>query len=440
MVKRISKHLDITLFFILVFIQSNAQQTRSISLQDAISTAINNNAQVRISLTDEKIASARLKQTNAIFLPQASLSYAAYITNNPLNSFGFKLQQQSITPEDFDPQKLNNPSAISDLSTRIEIQQPLINIDHWYNRKAAARQVEMYRNATLRTKDHIEFEIHKTYRELQLIESAIKVLEESLSSMKALYQYTNDRFEQGLVQRSDLLNIQVQLVSVESELSKARNNALNVSDLLGLLMGMGTGIIYQTIEGELPMEYPLVDSLPFNRPDFKAMKNAIEAAELNIQSTRKSYLPKLNAFANWQTNDNSLFGFESNAYFAGIQLSWEIFKGFKTKNVIRQQQEEKNRLEQELSAQQSQGQMELNNAKRMLLEARSTIKKQELAVEQAEESFRILNNRYMQGLVNTTDVLMSQTQLSQQKLQLANARFNEQSTIARLIFLTSTHD
>jgi outer membrane protein TolC len=58
-------------------------------------------------------------------------------------------------------------------------------------------------------------------------------------------------------------------------------------------------------------------------------------------------------------------------------------------------------------------------------------------VEQAGEALRILQNRYEQGLVNTTDVLVAQMQLSQQKLLLAQAQFTANVTIANLQFLTT---
>ncbi|SBV92668.1 hypothetical protein KL86DYS2_10403 [uncultured Dysgonomonas sp.] len=46
-------------------------------------------------------------------------------TNNPLNAFGFLLQQQTVTATDFDPVKLNNPGARQDYSAKVEPKLPL---------------------------------------------------------------------------------------------------------------------------------------------------------------------------------------------------------------------------------------------------------------------------------------------------------------------------
>ena len=59
-------------------------------------------------------------------------------------------------------------------------------------------------------------------------------------------------------------------------------------------------------------------------------------------------------------------------------------------------------------------------------------------MEQATEALRILQNRYQQGLVNTTDVLMANTQVLQQKFALAQAVFNANVTKAYIKFLNTS--
>ena len=102
---------------------------KKLSLNEAITTALNNNKSIQIAKLDENIAASNYKQTEAIYLPQIGVSYTAMSTNNPLNAFGFKLQQKSITQNDFNPDLLNHPSGTPDFTTKIEVQQPLINMD-----------------------------------------------------------------------------------------------------------------------------------------------------------------------------------------------------------------------------------------------------------------------------------------------------------------------
>ncbi|WP_234866289.1 TolC family protein [Flavihumibacter fluminis] len=409
-----------------------------LSLEQAVSTAIENNARLRIAATDEEIAMARYRQSDAVYLPQLSVSYSALTTNNPLNSFGFKLQQQAIRQADFNPDLLNNPSNTGDFMTRIDLQQPLINPEQWYMRKGAQKQVEMMRLQTRRGKEIVQFETEKAYLQLQLVYESVRVVEEALQTAREVYRFTKDRYDQGLMQKADLLNVQVQVVTMEANLATAKNNIRNASDYLGFLMGSEPGIQYQTAYVSSVNQPETSLSVPLERTDFLAMKKAIEASSLMISSSKKSYLPKLNAFGTYQLNDRSMFGFGSNAYFAGVQLSWDIFKGFRTKNMIATQLAEKSKLEQQLSEQVAQSQLELQKAIRDVSDHEYRIRQQEAAVEQAAEAVRILRDRYGQGLANTTDLLLAQTQLSQQKLQLVQAQYKLQVTRAQIKLLTTT--
>ncbi len=416
---------------------SAQDSTSHLSMDEAIQAALNNNKSIQLAKMDEGIAASQYKQTEAIFLPQVGFSYSALSTNNPLYAFGFKLQEKSITANDFNPELLNNPSATPDFMTKLDLQQPILNMDQLYKRKAAEKQTELYQYKTQRTREYLSFEVKKAYLQLLLAYDAVKVLEEALQNAQSVYIFTENHFKQGLIQKSDLLNAQVQKTTIENNLAKAKSNIRNVSDYLSLLMGQKHGMVYtadslvQTGTGRGWPKYRIAAT----RSDFLAMQKAIESSDLMIRANKMSYLPKLNAFGTYQLNDSHMFGFGAGAYLAGVQLSWDIFKGNTTKNTIATQTLERNKLSTELAQQKDQSQLELDKAFRDLADARFSIRQQKLAIEQASESLLILQNRYQQGLVNTTDVLMASTQLSQQKFALAQAVFTTHVTEAYLTII-----
>jgi outer membrane protein TolC len=411
-----------------------------LSLDEAIEKSQQQNRSILLAKMDETIALSHLKQTDAIYLPQVGFSYTAMSTNNPLNAFGFKLQQQSITAADFNPDLLNHPNGTPDFSTKLDVLQPILNMDLIYQKKAAEKQNTVYQYQTQRTKENIRFEVQKAYLQLGLVYASKNVLEEALATSKSVLVFTENRFKQGLIQKSDLLNSELQVRSIETNLAKTRENISNASDYLSLLMGQTTGIIYK-VSPIISQSSSIQENqtlLQTNRADFMAMQKAIEASDLGIEASKKSYLPKLNAFGSYQLNDSKMFGFGANAYLAGIQLSWDIFKGNRTKNNINSQVLERNKLSSQLEQQIEQGQLELNKTYRELQHAKFEMLQQEKAVEQATESLRIIENRYQQGLVNTTDVLMASTQLAQQKLALVQAIFNRNTSIAQIEYLSSS--
>lgn len=418
-----------------------AQESVPLSLQEAIDSTLKNNKEIIMAGLDEASAHARFKQTDAVFLPQINLSYSAMSSNNPLNAFGFKLQQQSITQSDFNPDLLNYPSATQNFMTKAEWKQPILNMDMLYMRKAANQQAEVYAFKTKRVKEYLAFEVEKAYAQLQLAHQAKAVLAEALQTMNSIYTATHNRYEKGYLQKSDLLQVQVQVTSTESKLAEAKSNVQNASDYLSLLMGSKRNAVYsvESITRSTSAENAELN-VPERRADFQAMQSAIIAQDMMISSNRMSYLPKLNAFAEYLINDKEAFGFGSNAYLVGAQLSWSLFKGMSVQNKTTEQRIERNKMMAQLSYQKEQSQLELSKTLRQLQDAKFTLQQHELSVSQASEALRILQNRYQQGLITTNDLLQTQTLLSQQKLYEAQAIFQLNTTNAYLQFLTSTSE
>ena len=94
------------------------------------------------------------------------------------------------------------------------------------------------------------------------------------------------------------------------------------------------------------------------------------------------------------------------------------------------------KMQEELNLHIKKEQLELDKTKRDLNDSQIEIDKQKASVEQADEALRILSNRHREGLVSTTDLLMAQAQLSQQKLLLAQAIMSYNITKAYLDFLS----
>ncbi len=413
--------------------------SKIVQLQELIEQATANNNNIHLAKMDETIATAKYKESQAFALPQANFSYTGFTSNNPLNAFGFKLQQKAVTAADFNPTLLNDPSSIPNFMTQVQVQVPLLNLDMQYMRKSAFMQTALYQFKTQRTVEQITFQATQAFLQLKMAYDAKKVLEEGLQNMQSLYKFTNDRFQQGLLQKSDLLNIEVQIKNFETNIAENKSAIANISDMISVLTNKPTGNIYTIKASNTNSIYPhLTDSLPDQRADFKAMEAAIASYDMLIKSSRKSFLPRLNAFANYQLHDKAMLGFGAGAYMAGIQLSWDIFKGNATKNKIATQQLEKNKIAATLQNQKEENKIALLKTNRQYQDANFKMDQQKTAILQSKEAIRILQNRYQQGLVNTIDVLMAQTQLSQQQLGYAEAEFNKQLAFAYQQFLTAT--
>ncbi|MEN9701008.1 MAG: hypothetical protein RIR55_311 [Bacteroidota bacterium] len=409
--------------------------TKFLSLEEAIQAAIQNNKQVAIAKTDEAIAKSNFNQTEAIWLPNVNLSHTAFTTNNPLNVFGFKLQQAGVQQADFNPALLNNPNNYSNYNTQVSLQQPIINIDGLYMRKAAKEQLGMYAAQAQRTAEAIKMQVTQTYLYLDFTYQYEKVTEEGLKTIQSIYKFTKDRFEQGMMQKSDLLNVEVQVKAAELQQNQAKSQIENISDQLSLLMGSTQGIVYTTQQFSFDVQADVSDSVSSTRSDIRAFNAALHSYDMSIKSTQMGWMPRLNGFANYNINDKSIAIDGAKSYIAGIQLSWDVFKGNQLNRKAATQKLEKTKIQEQLNSQLESGAAEIRKTKRTIVDANYKIQQQTTAVQQSQEALRILQNRYEQGLVSTNDILIAQTQLSQQKLLLAQAQLEQKSAINYLAFL-----
>src|SRR6266542_656673 len=241
----------------------------------------------------------------------------------------------------------------------------------------------MYQLLSQRTKEYLCFETEKACLQLQLAYDENKVLNEALTTSKAVYKTSKDYYNQGMIQKSDLLNAEVHVMNIETLVKSSQSGIQDASDMLSILMGRPTTQVY-TIDPIGITNAVIADSagLSNERSDFKSLQKGMESYDLMMKSSKMSYLPRLNAFTSYQWNDKSVFGFNANAYFAGIQLSWNILNGNRTRNTISQQRLEKEKLAKQLDQQKSEAQLQINHARRQLSDASFVMKQQQLAVEQ----------------------------------------------------------
>lgn len=434
------KTLIVMICALAIAISVSAQQGSYVSIDEAVGTAAKNNANVQISELEQKISNANYHETDALFLPQISIGYTAVTTNNPMNAFGFLLNQRIVTSQDFAPVKLNHPSASQNYSADLNVKLPLINADMFYARKGAKYQEEVYRNKAKYTQNWIAFEVKKAYTQLQFSYQTQGILQSTLNDVTKIYESVKNFYNQGLVQKSDVLNAQVQVNTVESALAKAGSSVKNASDGLRLLMGVNEeNDIYQTdslAQQELKSGWK---SFSILRPDVVAMEKALDASRMTVKSFNMSFFPRINAFGSYNLNDSKAFGFDASSYLVGINMSWDIFSGNRNRSKLKASILQRNKMQEELNLYVDKSRLEYNKTLRDLQDLEVEISKQKTSVEQATEALRILSDRYKEGLTRTTDLLAAQAQLSQQQLQLAQAVMSYNITTYYLNLLSTAN-
>lgn len=428
----------INLALVLVSFIGYSQDTISISKNDLLQKLTEKNLQIKISDKSYQSAKADYQQSNSLFLPNINISHTGISTTNPLMAFGSKLNQEILTQADFNPALLNDPKATQNFATKIEVQQPLINLDGMFERQAAKAKMSAMKLQSERTKEYLEMEVVKAYQQLQLTYSAVRVLEKAVNTANSNLALVQNYYKQGLLQKTDLLNVQVRVNEVANQLQYAKSNVQNASDYLAFLIGeeMNGNIFKPAEESENKINDEEAYSFNANRKDIEAMKMVNEAYSKMYRSSKMSFLPRLNAFGSYEMYDKNVFGTSAKGYLVGAQLSWNVFDGYKSIGKYEKSKAEYEKSLDETQQYKAQSQMEFNRASRQLNDAKNKVSLMNLAYQQSQESYRIRQNRFSQGLEKTADLLQSETQMFQKELEYIQSVFEYNLADQYLQFLT----
>jgi len=419
--------------------QPDGGENMSLSLEEATRFALDQNFSIDIAESDRDKTKAQLRQTNAVFLPQLSFEYNALSTNDPLNVFGFKLKQEIVSQQDFNPMLLNDPEVTQNYSAAFQVQQPLLNPDMMAQRSAVKSQLNSADEQLAGTRNYVKFQVRNQYYSLILHHRQLGVLETALETAAEHRRQAQNYFEEGMISKEDYLAARVYELEMESRKLNTENQLAKVEEEMATLLGVdGSVKITPTEDLERINLAVLPEDLitaPINNAQTRAIEYRVKAAEKMVKSSNFSFLPKINLFGSYEFNDPDFAGFDASSYMIGANLKWNIFSGYsKVGKVMEakadyrkaQTMQENHRLEQE---------NQVRQAYRALEHAQQELELTDESIAQSEENVRIRTNRYNEGMERTTDLLGAETKLAEARLKNVAALYKYNMSIATLEML-----
>lgn len=414
--------------------------TLRLSLDEAVERAQSESFRVRDAEAQERSARAQKRQSLAVFLPQITAAEDAATTTDPLNAFGFKLRQETVTQADFAPSALNDPERIDNFTTRLQVDQPLVNLDGWFERRAAASAVQAATEQTKRTRHVVAFRVKKGYYGLILAQERLSVIMAALTAARENARQAEALFDQGIITKADLLAARVRVLDLESQRTEASSKQRTASDRLRFLLGIDEPIRIQATDSltreRAAVESVAVESVNQRRSDMQALRLRADAAQEQVRAGWMAFVPKLNARGTYAWNDDRLLGTDAAGYTVGASLTWNLFQGFKQIGQAQKAEADLQRAEIALEQQVLQNQVNIAEARRTLDATRQRLQYSRAAVEQAEESLRIRSDRYGEGLERTSDLLQAEAAVAERRLAYLQALYQHNVTLYRLELLS----
>lgn len=422
---------------------STDENIHLLSLDEAVNLALEQNFTLEQAEYDLDKTQAQYRQTHAVFLPQISFEYNAISTNDPLNVFGFKLKQEIVGQQDFDPARLNNPESFENYSAKFEVRQPLFNPDMMLQRKAVKNQLHSVNEQLEGTKRHVQFRVRDQYYSLILHIRQLEVIESALQTAGEHRRQAQNFYEEGLISKEDLLAARVYELEMRSRKLQTENQLRDVQENLALLLGLdGT---HEIIPSDSLTYVPAprfsedVASSEIDNAQTRAMEYRVQSAESQVRALDFSFLPKINLFGSYEFNDPDIAGFTASSYMIGANLRWNIFSGYSKAGKAMEARADLRKAQSMQRSHSLEQQNNVRQALRSLEHARQELELTRESIRQSTESVKIRSNRYREGLERTTDLLEAETNLAEARLKNVMALYQYNMGLATLNLLLETN-
>lgn len=256
-----------------------------------------------------------------------------------------------------------------------------------------------------------------------------KLSAESVTRLEDHLKNVQAQYDVGVVAKVDVLRSQVELANAKQTLIQAENAyqvaEANMNKIVGLPMDtnlkLDNLLVYNAYDKNMD------DCLAYaaeHRPELMQAKYNVDAAKGALMVARSGHMPQVAASASQSWSDSNWPGDEKGNWGVGVNVSMNVFDTGVTLSKIHGAEADLKKAEETYRNTVDSVNLDVRSNYLGLREAEKRISTTKLAVEQADEDYRIAQLRYMSGVGTNTDVLDAQVALTQAKTNYTKALYD----------------
>lgn len=400
------------------------QVSGPLTMQQSVDLAIQHSRKIKASAADERIMTSMRREAASGFFPQASANgylVKQNMTPNIYNSAGDTMARNYQFFGTNNGQDLN-----------LTAMWPIFSGGRtYYGYKAAGARADAATLMLRGTEVEVAMQARLDFIAAAREQENARVTGELLAQTEERLRVSREEFAAGRVARVNVLRDEAEMANVIQMDTMVRNQAELA--LISLKTTMGLDLASPITLGEslqyVATSVSVADGIQqalASHPDVQVAAKEVEAAESEVRASYGRYLPEISAtwMYDWQKiwNKNESSSYPSG-YSAGLVVTIPIFDGFMREGAIGTARAKRDKAsEQEMLARQ-QVTKDVNQAALMLTSAEKTVEASKKGLDQAEEQFRIVQERYTSGRGIQVEILDAQTALTR-------ARFNVVAALA----------
>ena len=379
-----------------------AQDTRPITLKEAVELSIRNSKQLKISGARVEEASAALKEAQEKRLPDAKAS-GAYMW---LSSANVNLKSSSSTNGSGSPKVSQALYGIVNASLPIYTGGRIR-----YGIESSRFLAEAAKLDAETDRDAVVMNTVEAYVNLYKAKAAVDLVNENLGQARQRVKELTSLEKNGVLARNDLLKAELQASNTELSLLEVENNWQLANINMNLMLGLPDKTVLQpdsSMINEVISLQPLetyVQSAEKNRKELESVGLKTQAAQSGVKATKGELYPSLALTGGYVAADIPKVLTITNAVNIGVGFSYNIGSLWKTKSKLQGAEARVKQLTATRELLSDQVRLEVNRAYLNWLNSQKKIEVYQKAVEQASENYRIIKNKYNNSLATTTELL-----------------------------------
>ena len=280
-----------------------------------------------------------------------------------------------------------------------------------------------------RTYNEMRSTVTSGYFDMLQADNMQKLSAESVTRLEDHLKNVQAQYDVGVVAKADVLRSQVELADAKQDLIKAENQYQLAEASLNRIVGlpMDTNLKLDNILVYTAYDRTMEDCLAYaaeHRPELEQAKQNVEAYKGALKVARSGHMPQVAASASQSWSDTNWPGDENGNWGVGVSVEMNVFDTGVTLSKIHGAEADLKNAEETYRDTVDSVNLDVRNNYLSLREAEKRIGNTKLAVEQADEDYRIAQLRYMSGVGTNTDVLDAQVALTQAKTNYTQALYD----------------
>ncbi len=405
-----TKPIVFLLISLLSLTYSTAQEKKTMSLKDAVALVITNSSEAVLANT--KVATSKLEvetmKNNQYPNVKLSGQYMRLTNANIVSHLG----GSGAGSPNVNQLMLGQASVSIPLFSGFKLKNSIDASENLYKAQSFSAS---------HTKEELALEVTELFANLYKSQEMVKLFEENLKSAQQRTKDFSGMVDNGLMARNDLLKAQLQESNIQLSLDSAVKNVNVINYQLVILLHLPENTVIDidinTIKSDMAKNQSL--TLSGERNDLTALTFQQKSSEAGIKIAKAGYYPSLALTGGYIALDLKNTLTVTNAMNFGIGFNYDLASIFKNGKEVNLAKSKAEQTKQSIAILSDKIKEAIQQAQENYTLSLNQNKVYTLAVEQADENYRIVKDKYDNSLSSTNDLLEADVQQLQSKINLA---------------------